>query len=232
MSGDAVNLAPGTVYHYRLVATNASGSIPGKDRTFTTRPAVALSANKLTGKFNESITLSGQVFGTAVAGITVTLQENPYPFGGFNEVSTTTTDASGRYQFIRPLRTNTAWRVVAGTKPPGTSNTALVLEADAVSIKANTSRPEARPQRAVHRLRAPGARRQSRLHPAPRAFGLAHGYTGNAHRHPRAGHGQLRGPAEAGRQRRVPGIRAGWIRPRGRGELDEAHHSSQIRSAT
>ena len=33
--------------------------------------------------------------------ITVSLQENPYLFAGFNEVSTTTTDASGRYQFIR-----------------------------------------------------------------------------------------------------------------------------------
>jgi hypothetical protein len=142
VSADVANLAPGTIYHYRLVATNASGSIPGKDKTFTTRPAVALSTNKMTAKFNEAVTLSGQVFGTAVAGITVTLQENPYPFGGFTEVSTTTTDATGRYQFIRSLRSNTAWRVVAGTKPPGTSNTAFVLEADVVGLKASTSRPK------------------------------------------------------------------------------------------
>src|SRR3954447_20941111 len=93
VSADAGSLAPGTVYHYRLVATNASGSIPGKDKTFTTRPSVALSTSKFTAKFNESITLGGQVFGTSVAGITVTLQENPFPFGGYNEVSTTTTDA-------------------------------------------------------------------------------------------------------------------------------------------
>src|SRR3954463_15154330 len=111
VSADIGSLAPGTVYHYRLVATNPSGSIPGKDKTFTTRSAVSLNSSKTVGKFNESITLSGQVFGTAVAGITVKLQENPYPFGGYNEVSTTTTDAAGKYQFIRPLRTNTAWRV-------------------------------------------------------------------------------------------------------------------------
>jgi hypothetical protein len=142
VQADVGSLAPGTVYHYRLVATNPSGSIPGKDRTFTTRSAVSLNANKTVGSFNANITLSGQVFGTSVAGITVTLQENPYPFAGWNDVATTTTDASGKYLFVRQLKTNTAWRVVAQTKPPGTSNTAFVLQQDTVSLKANTTRPK------------------------------------------------------------------------------------------
>jgi hypothetical protein len=141
VSVDVANLAPGTVYHYRLVATNASGSTGGKDRTFTTRSAVALSASKTVANFNQSVTLGGQAFGSAVAGITVTLQENAYPFGGWSDIATTTADPAGRYQFIRTLRTNTAWRVVAGTKPAGTSNTALVLSQDVVSLKAGTSRP-------------------------------------------------------------------------------------------
>ncbi|HET9025647.1 MAG TPA: hypothetical protein VFN64_13810 [Burkholderiaceae bacterium] len=139
---DVGALQPGTVYHYRVVASNPSGTIPGKDKTFTTRPAVSLDASKRVGSFNENITLSGQVFGGAVAGITVTLQENPFPFAGWNEVSTTTTDASGRYQFIRQLKTNTAWRVVAQTKPAGTSSPAFVLEQDTVTLKASTSRPK------------------------------------------------------------------------------------------
>ncbi len=139
---DLASLAPGTVYHYRLVATNASGAVGGKDRTFTTRPSVALSTNKTTARFNEPVMLSGQVFGTAVAGITVTLQENAYPFAGWGDIATTTADASGRYQFIRPLRANTAWRVIAGTKPPGTSNTAFVLESDPIGLKASTLRPK------------------------------------------------------------------------------------------
>jgi hypothetical protein len=141
VSSDVANLAPGTVYHYRLVATNASGSVPGKDKTFSTRAGVALNASKTVAKFNESVTLAGQVFGTSVAGITVTLQENPYPFADWTDVATTTADASGRYQFIRALRSNTAWRAVAGTKPPGTSNTAFVLQSDQVSLKASTARP-------------------------------------------------------------------------------------------
>jgi hypothetical protein len=142
VSVDVANLAPGTVYHYRLVATNASGAVGGKDRTFTTRPSVALSTSKITAGFNELVTLSGQAFGTSVAGITVTLQENPYPFAGWADIATTTADATGRYQFIRSLRSNTAWRVVAGTKPPGTSNTAFVLQSDLIGLKASTTRPK------------------------------------------------------------------------------------------
>jgi hypothetical protein len=142
VAADVANLAPGTVYHYRLVATNASGSIPGKDKTFTTRSAVVLNASKTVAKFNQSVTLGGQISGTAVAGVTVTLQENPYPFGDWTDVATTTADAAGRYQFIRALRSNTAWRAVAGTKPAGTSNTAFVLQSDSVSLKASTSRPK------------------------------------------------------------------------------------------
>jgi hypothetical protein len=141
VSADIGSLAPGTVYHYRLVGTNPSGSIPGSDKTFTTRPGVSLNASKTTGHFDENITLSGQVFGSAVSGITVTLQENPYPFSGWNDVATTTTDAAGKYAFVRQLKTNTAWRVVAGTKPPGTSLPALVLQQDSVTMKASTTRP-------------------------------------------------------------------------------------------
>jgi hypothetical protein len=142
VAADVGSLAPGTVYHYRLVATNPSGSIPGKDKTFTTRSAVSLDASKKTGNFNENITLSGQVSGTAVAGITVSLQENPYPFAAWNDVATTTTDASGKYVFVRQLKTNTAWRVVAQTKPAGASGTALVLQQDSVTLKASTTRPK------------------------------------------------------------------------------------------
>jgi hypothetical protein len=142
VSADAGSLAPGTVYHYRLVATNAAGAIPGKDRTFTTRPAVAINASKKAASFNENITLSGQVFGTSVAGITVTLQENPYPFAGWTDVATTTADAGGKYVFVRQLKTNTAWRVVAQTKPAGASSAAFVLQQDTVTLKANTTRPK------------------------------------------------------------------------------------------
>lgn len=138
---DVGGLSAGTTYHYRLVATNASGSVAGRDRTFTTRPAVSISASRNPVLFGSQVTLSGTVFGSAAGGVTVTLQENPYPFNGFNEVATTTTAANGTYAFVRTPSTNTAYRVVAQTTPRGTSPTAFVLEQDKVSLKANTTRP-------------------------------------------------------------------------------------------
>src|SRR5206468_10100747 len=104
------------------------------------RPAVSIATSASTVLWGRSVTVGGRVFGTSVAGITVALQENPYPFGGFGDVSTTTTDASGNYQFIRPVLTNTAYRVVAQTKPAGTSSTAFAYEQDSVTLKASSSR--------------------------------------------------------------------------------------------
>ena len=39
VSADISGLTPGATYHYRLVATNASGTTAGDDRTFTATPA-------------------------------------------------------------------------------------------------------------------------------------------------------------------------------------------------
>jgi hypothetical protein len=139
---DVGGLQPGTAYHYRLVATNPSGSVAGKDRTFTTRSAVSLNASRNPVLFGSPVTLSGQVAGTAVNGVTVTLQENPYPFNGYNNVATAKADATGNFAFLRTPVINTAYRVVADTNPKGTSTTALVLEQDKISLKASTSRPK------------------------------------------------------------------------------------------
>ncbi|HYZ30086.1 MAG TPA: hypothetical protein VE570_13580 [Thermoleophilaceae bacterium] len=141
VAADLGSLQPGTTYHYRLVGTNPSGTIYGKDKTFTTRPAVSIASSTATVLWGRAITISGQVFGTSAGGVTVALQENGYPFGGFAQVATTTTDASGHYQFIRSVLTNTAWRVVAQTKPAGASATAFAYEQDPVTLKASTSRP-------------------------------------------------------------------------------------------
>lgn len=39
VNGDIVNLQPSTLYHYRVIATNASGTATGDDETFTTSAA-------------------------------------------------------------------------------------------------------------------------------------------------------------------------------------------------
>jgi DNA-binding beta-propeller fold protein YncE len=54
-------LAPGAVYHYRVVATNATGSTAGPDQTFTTPPPQppAVSTGPVSGVGPSSVTLSG-----------------------------------------------------------------------------------------------------------------------------------------------------------------------------
>jgi NHL repeat len=56
-------LAPGTVYHYRLVATNSAGTTPGEDRTFITR---ALDLAPVGPRAYELVSPAHKVGGTGV----------------------------------------------------------------------------------------------------------------------------------------------------------------------
>lgn len=49
VSAPLAGLTPGTLYHYRLVATNVAGGSPGPDHTFMTAPAQAAGASSVTG---------------------------------------------------------------------------------------------------------------------------------------------------------------------------------------
>jgi hypothetical protein len=141
VSLDIGGLVAGTTYYYRLVATNSSGAAGGKGKSFATNPAVSVATQSPIVPFGGSATINGQVFGTAVSGITITLQENPYPFAGFAEVATTKADAGGHYQFIRPVTANTAYRVVTDTKPAGVGDIAFVYEQDTVTLKVSRAHP-------------------------------------------------------------------------------------------
>jgi uncharacterized delta-60 repeat protein len=63
LSATLVGLAPGTTYHYRLVAVNADGAGYGADRTFTTAPARRPSARTgaTTGAGEVAATVHGEV---------------------------------------------------------------------------------------------------------------------------------------------------------------------------
>ena len=58
---DATGLLPGTVYHYRVVATNPKGTSPGNDQSFTTVAAVA---GLTTGAPTEVTGTSAKLHGT------------------------------------------------------------------------------------------------------------------------------------------------------------------------
>ena len=102
VTGAAAALVPATTYHFRLVATNATGTSVTADRTFRT-PAqalrVALAATPNPTSFGGPTTLVGSVTGTGAAGRPVQIQQRAFPFaGGFANVGNAlVTDARGRF---------------------------------------------------------------------------------------------------------------------------------------
>jgi len=61
VSADLTALEPRTVYHYRLVATNANGSTQGADRTFTTTAHVSIDGESVTEVTSSSAILNAEI---------------------------------------------------------------------------------------------------------------------------------------------------------------------------
>jgi hypothetical protein len=153
VSADLATLAPSTTYHYRLVAANASGTVPGADMTFRTLAegqappggnAVTIAANPASIAFGKASALTGQVVGPNNAGVKLTLQSRPaFPAGApFADAATGTTDAAGNYSFgVVPL-VNTDYQVIAKTKPDSTSPVQRVKVRWALTLKLSDSTPK------------------------------------------------------------------------------------------
>jgi hypothetical protein len=116
-------LQPLTVYHYRLVAVNASGTAFGGDRTFQTTK-VPLSLSILTSPnpvvYGAPVTVQGTLSGTGNAGREVILQGRPFPFTApfapIGNVELTT--ATGGFSFtLLGAASSMQFQVVTTTKP-------------------------------------------------------------------------------------------------------------------
>jgi hypothetical protein len=153
-SADLTQLAPSTTYHYRLVATNPSGTTEGTDKTFTTlapgQPppggnAVTIGATPASVTFGGATTIAGQVTGNGNAGIDVTLQARSVsagPTAAFTDVVSTTTDASGNYTFTQAPLVNTQYQVEAKASPKATSPVITVNVRFAVTLRLSDSTPK------------------------------------------------------------------------------------------
>jgi hypothetical protein len=137
-------LQPGTTYHYRVVAINATGTTNGNDRAFTT-PRVPLSL-QIVGVpnpvlFGEPFTVEGSLSGTGSANHAIVLQANPFPYtAGFktlgNPELTTTT---GGFSFpVVGLLENTQLRVQTLGAPTVTSS--VLLESVAIKVSFHVRR--------------------------------------------------------------------------------------------
>jgi hypothetical protein len=145
VSQTVTGLAPSTTYHFRIVATTTGFTTLGADKTFKT-PApppnsVTVAPNPATVVFGGSTALSGQLTGPQNAGVTITLQQQPFPFtAGFQNLATAPTDNNGNFSFTVTPTVNTRYQVQARTNPRVTSPVTQATVAYAISIKTKGKR--------------------------------------------------------------------------------------------
>ena len=116
-------LAGNTRYHYRLVATNSSGTTRGADRTFRTPEAPTLasintSPNPVT--VLRPVTVTGSLVGPrGGGGKTVALEGNPFPYtAGFQQIgNAVVTNPDGTYTFFFTPFVNLQLRVANRSDP-------------------------------------------------------------------------------------------------------------------
>jgi hypothetical protein len=139
-------LAPATLYHYRIVARNKDGQTLGRDRTFRTRRqplGVTLGANPPTVAPGGATTLAGQLTGTANAGRDVVLQANPFPYtqGFLNVANPQVTDAAGNFSFpVLSVPLTTQFRVLMPQRPEVASP--IVIVGAALQVTTRTKKVE------------------------------------------------------------------------------------------
>jgi Subtilase family len=117
-SKSITGLAPGTIYHYRLVATNVFGTTPGSDATFTT----TVPTWKVTSAPNPAGTLNSYLLGVSC------LTSECTSVGDYSVKSGTAAPLAERWN-------GTEWKIQTTPNPPGTENAQL----DSVSCASSTA---------------------------------------------------------------------------------------------
>lgn len=100
-------LTAGKRYHYRVVATNALGTVNGSDRSFvvaSTATSATLAADHDPVTYGGSVKLSGTLGGSKVSGVRVRLQTTTFPYNNpFADTGNPlVSDSRGAYAFTLP----------------------------------------------------------------------------------------------------------------------------------
>jgi hypothetical protein len=140
----ATGILPG--YHYRLVASNAAGLRPGKDRTYALSKAheakFTLTKPTTATVYGGALSLTGLLSGAGNGARQIVLQESPYPFlAPFATVGVPiVTGATGGFTFhVARLSTSTQYRVSTLDPRPLYSSIVAIDAALRVTLKVRTS---------------------------------------------------------------------------------------------
>jgi hypothetical protein len=116
--------------HRLAVAASATAAIavPGLAAAAPPSPhQLSISAQPNPVVFGSPVAITGKLTGSDSGGETVTLREDPFPFGHFGSPTSTTTAADGTYKFTVNPGLNTKYQAQAKSKSPATSPELTVL---------------------------------------------------------------------------------------------------------
>lgn len=142
VTAPAEGLEANTVYHFRIVARNASGVSSGADRTFRTKRqplGLQISAAPNPVVFGAATTVVGTLTGTGNANQGVQLQQKAFPFTAdwANLGNPVVTDANGAFSIaLLPLPVTTQFQVRMVDRP----NVVSPVITQAVAARVRTSR--------------------------------------------------------------------------------------------
>jgi hypothetical protein len=134
VSAPLAGLAPGTTYHFRLIASSSVGTSSSADATFATLGSLTLKVSTYQVVYGGSVGLSGTVSG-GQSGVRVTLLAYPYGAGAFKPVATVVTVAGGTWSAHARPGIQTSYQASAN----GSTSAALTVGvAPAVSLSVIT----------------------------------------------------------------------------------------------
>jgi hypothetical protein len=133
-------LPPARRVYWRVVATNDRGTRTSRQLRFTTLRAptgVTLAVEPAIVPYGDPVAARGQVVGSGVAGITVALLREPFPFGVPFEMGSVSADPAGAFAFDGgPLLVTTRFRAETRTAALAQSPVVTVYSAVRVATAA------------------------------------------------------------------------------------------------
>ncbi|MDX6644008.1 MAG: hypothetical protein QOD76_1970 [Solirubrobacteraceae bacterium] len=124
-------------------ATALAASAPAALAAPPTPHQLTISAAPSTVVFGKSVAITGKLTGTNSAGETITLSDDPFPFGNFQKLATTSAAVDGAYALTAFHTVNTRYETDAKSKSPATSPIATVLVAPKVGLRVSDKTPAA-----------------------------------------------------------------------------------------